>query len=326
MDLELSPDHKLLQESVVRLLEQYGGPLPAGQVGYYQDGAIVADTLARNGYMDVVGEDGANLGLLGAFLVVEAACRLPQSVEVAGSALLAPLSGAGARPRPVAVATAPHGRIVGAPIRFLKGAMTVLVDCGDDIRAIDPTIGTTEDIAPSHFAYPYARFTELDLSRAQRLEIEPTKFRHLRRVALAAELAGALRATLDLTVAFVKDRTQFGRRLGSFQAIQHRLSECVTFVHGARIMALRAAVAGSAVDSEAALFMSQEAAARLAYDSQQFHGALGQTLEYPLHYWSFRLRALQGEMGGPWALAQSAATALWGPQPRSSLTPTATFD
>ena len=318
MDLELSPDHKLLQESVVRLLEQYRGPLPAGQVGYFQDGAVVADTLAHNGYMDVVAEEGANLGVLGAFLVVEATCQLPHSVEVAASALLAPLSGAGALPRPVAVATAWNGHVDGAPVRFLRGAATVLVDCGDDIRAIDPARGTTEDIAPSHFAYPYARFTELDLSKALRLEIEPATFRHLRCVSLAAELTGALRATLDLTVAYVKERSQFGRRLGSFQAIQHRLSECVTFVHGARMMALRAAVSASAVDSQTALFLSQEAAARLAYDSQQFHGALGQTLEYPLHYWSFRLRALQGEMGGPWALAQSAATALWGPQSASS--------
>jgi hypothetical protein len=46
---------------------------------------------------------------------------------------------------------------------------------------------------------------------------------------------------------------------------------------------------------------------RLVTETHQFHGAIGLTLEYPLHFWTYRLKALQGELGGPTAQALAAA-------------------
>lgn len=317
MDFELTPDLKLLQDSVAKLLEKYKGPLPVGHASYSLDGGAIAEDIARNGYLDVAKEYGIDFGELAALLVVDAACQLPQSIEIAASALLAPLAGAAALPRPFAVAATSaraggKASIEGAPIRFLKQAKTVLVDTGSDIRALDAAAGTIESIDNSAFAYPYARITRVDLSKARVLEVDVERFRRLRRVALCGEMIGAMQGALDLTVGYVKDRRQFGHPLGSLQAIQHRLSECATFVHGARLMAQKAARTGDALDAELALTVAQETAARISYDSQQFHGALGQTLEYPLHYWTFRLRALQGEMGGMWEQASEAAGHLWG--------------
>jgi hypothetical protein len=317
MNFDLTPDLKLLNDSVNKLLEQYRGPLPVGHAAFVLDGSAIADDIARNGYLEVVKEYGAEHGVLAGLLVIESACRLPQSVEIAASALLAPVCGVADLPRPFAIgatSTRPGAKptLEGTPIRFLNASGTVLVDTGAEVRALPASAGTVQPIAKSQFAYPFAKFTSVDVAKGRVLDIKVDEFRRLRRVALTGEILGAMQGALDLTVGYVKDRRQFGHPLGSLQAIQHRLSECATFVHGSRIMAYRAAVTGSAQDAELALTFAQETAARISYDSQQFHGALGQTLEYPLHYWAFRLRALQGEMGGMWEQANRAADHLWG--------------
>ena len=65
-------------------------------------------------------------------------------------------------------------------------------------------------------------------------------------IALALELVGSMRAALDLTVAHVSDRLQFGRPIGSFQAVQHGLAKCAVAVEGARWLAYEAAWSGDA--------------------------------------------------------------------------------
>ena len=60
----------------------------------------------------------------------------------------------------------------------------------------------------------------------------PTEIRAWWRIALAAELVGSMRAALDLTVAHVSDRFQFGRPIGSFQAVQHGLAKCAVAIEG----------------------------------------------------------------------------------------------
>ena len=58
-------------------------------------------------------------------------------------------------------------------------------------------------------------------------------------------------------------------------------------------------------------YYAQEVGARIVLDCQQMHGAMGCTLEYPLHFWTYRLKVLQGELGGFLAQAESAADLLW---------------
>ena len=57
---------------------------------------------------------------------------------------------------------------------------------------------------------------------------------------------------------------------------------------------------------------AQEAAKRVGYDFHQFLGAMGMTLEHPLHLWTYRLKALTGELGGRGGNAVAAAEAIWG--------------
>ena len=82
-------------------------------------------------------------------------------------------------------------------------------------------------------------------------------------------------------------------------------------IHGTRILARRAAWTGDGADAAFAAAHAKETAAKVHYDTHQFHGAMGVTLEHPLHFWSYRLKCLQGEMGGYMAHAKEAADAFW---------------
>jgi alkylation response protein AidB-like acyl-CoA dehydrogenase len=113
------------------------------------------------------------------------------------------------------------------------------------------------------------------------------------RVALAAEISGAARAVLDLAVAHVKQREQFGRSIGAFQALQHRLAEWAVLAQGAELLMLEAAWRGA--KSEAADLAAAHAATlakRAFHEGHQLHGAMGLTREHDLFLWSMRLPAL----------------------------------
>jgi alkylation response protein AidB-like acyl-CoA dehydrogenase len=124
-------------------------------------------------------------------------------------------------------------------------------------------------------------------------------------VALAAEAAGLIQAAVDATVAHLSVRKQFGRPLGSFQALRHRMAECAVLAGGVKWLALKAAFTADEGDAALAAFHAQDSATRISYDLHQMFGAMGMTLEHPLHLWTYRLKALLCELGGRGAQAQA---------------------
>jgi alkylation response protein AidB-like acyl-CoA dehydrogenase len=131
------------------------------------------------------------------------------------------------------------------------------------------------------------------------------------RQALAVEIGAAARAATELTVAFVNERRQFGKPIGAYQAVQHRLSECTTAVHAIEALVRRAAALGTDEAILAALTFAKENCTRIIYDTHQFQGAIGLTYEYPLHFYTYRLRLLHGELGGPQESAEALALERW---------------
>ncbi|MGW6709223.1 acyl-CoA dehydrogenase family protein [Streptomyces sp. NPDC054956] len=102
--------------------------------------------------------------------------------------------------------------------------------------------------------------------------------------ALAAEQAGAAARALETTVRYAKERVQFGRPIGSFQAVKHRLADMYTAVEGARSLAL-AAAAEDAPPALAAAAKSacSEAFSYVAGEMIQLHGGIGITWEHQAH-------------------------------------------
>ena len=127
------------------------------------------------------------------------------------------------------------------------------------------------------------------------------------RVALAAEASGLLQAAIASTVEHLTLRKQFGRPLGTFQALRHRMAECAVLAGGVRWLALKAAGTGDAGDAALAAFHAQESATRIVYEVHQMLGAMGMTLEHSLHLWTYRLKALLSELGGRGGQAEAVA-------------------
>ncbi|MEV5608024.1 acyl-CoA dehydrogenase family protein [Streptomyces sp. NPDC052225] len=104
---------------------------------------------------------------------------------------------------------------------------------------------------------------------------------------LAAEAVGAADRALERTVAYVKEREQFGRPVGSFQAVKHRLADVYVQVQAARSAAYYAAWAASDVQEKEvgglALAQGLEALRTAAAEAVQLHGGIGFTWEHDAH-------------------------------------------
>lgn len=261
--------------------------------------------LGASGFLDIAREE--EFTLLDAALVVERAARLPLTTEAASSALVGPLLEADAFQRPLALV---RGSAL-APARFLPQARALLVDADDALRLIAVDPARVEPVE-SLFAYPYGRLSSLDGLEVKTLDpaLLPAVRRRWR-LAIAVEAAGLMRAAIDTVVEHVTNRRQFGRPLGSFQAVQHRLATATMAMEATKWLAFRAAWSDDEGDCATAAAHAQDAIPTLTYDLHQFCGAMGLTLEFDLHLWSYRLKALLGEMGGSSAQAQHAAVHTW---------------
>jgi alkylation response protein AidB-like acyl-CoA dehydrogenase len=129
--------------------------------------------------------------------------------------------------------------------------------------------------------------------------------RDLACIALSAEQVGAAQRALELTVAYTKVRVQFGRPIGSFQALQHRLADLHVMVESARSLSYAAASAAAAgagdlgLRAAAAKAYCSEALARVAGEMIQLHGAIGITWEHDAHRYFKRAHGAAQLFGTP---------------------------
>ncbi|WAU80245.1 acyl-CoA/acyl-ACP dehydrogenase [Streptomyces sp. Qhu-G9] len=119
------------------------------------------------------------------------------------------------------------------------------------------------------------------------------------RLATAAQALGVGLALLDKTVTYVKQRSQFGVPIGSFQAVRHRLADAKIGLEFARPLLFGAALTMDPADVAAAKVTACEAAYATARTALQLHGAIGYTAEYDLSLWLTKARALRGAWGTP---------------------------
>jgi alkylation response protein AidB-like acyl-CoA dehydrogenase len=122
-------------------------------------------------------------------------------------------------------------------------------------------------------------------------------------VITAAFLCGVSSYLVDCTVEYVKSRTQFGRPVGSFQAIKHRLADAFVAVQMSLPPCQAAASALAERRPDASIYASvakanaSQAAATVNDHALQCHGAVGFSWDYDLHFWLKRGKALEQEHG-----------------------------
>lgn len=133
------------------------------------------------------------------------------------------------------------------------------------------------------------------------------------RVALAADTLGAAQHMLDRGVAHAREREQFGRVIGSFQAVKHMCAEMAAMLEPCRALVWYAAYAQDALPEEARVAACHakahlgEVGREVSRIATEVHGGMGFTDELGLHYWFKRISADRQLLGGPERCRREAA-------------------
>jgi alkylation response protein AidB-like acyl-CoA dehydrogenase len=191
----------------------------------------------------------------------------------------------------------PHGGIADLFVFVTySGAWIVRADApGVNIR-VNMTMDQTRPMA----------CVTLDKAEAEPLADTPAAMLALQQggwLCLAAEALGGAQACLDRTITYAKERVQFGRQIGSFQAYKHRLADMMVEIEQARSAVYWAACAVDEGSDEAllALHAAKSFCAdtyfRCASDMIQLHGGIGFTWEHDAHLFFKRARSIESMLG-----------------------------
>ncbi|MFD3339431.1 acyl-CoA dehydrogenase family protein [Streptomyces anthocyanicus] len=190
-----------------------------------------------------------------------------------------------------------HGELTGIADASVADVLLVPADDGGlyAVAAADAAVTGQVSLDSTR---PLARVT-LDGAAGRRLgDAEPAVRRALRAGAglLAAEQLGMADWLLTETVRHLKERKQFNRQVGGFQALKHRLSRLWLEVAGLRAAARNAADAlATGADTDVAVAVAQaygaQVAVHAAEEALQLHGGIGMTWEHPVHLYLKRAKA-----------------------------------
>ena len=190
------------------------------------------------------------------------------------------------------LARAGDGSVSGRPEPVIYGARAdvLVAPSGDELVAVD-LAGVARSPEPAMDQTRELAWIHLDAAPAVTAGGEEEAAAHLDRGAVfhSAEMLGGAETVMNLAVEYAKVREQFGRPIGSFQAVKHRCADMLVDVEGMRSAAYHAAWALGAGGSDAAAAAAtakiwcSDAAVRVAESALQVHGGIGFTWEVDVH-------------------------------------------
>ena len=300
--------------------------------------------LADAGLADLLAPD-SGLEMVEAMLVFEAqgrhASRAPLADAMLGTAAVARFGAAtpgtnDTRPVPYVLALDPEQSTLQARRSgggwHVSGGLTAVANAGHARGVIAPAItdggnrlfslplgggGIIEDMGALTDGTPVAnlRFDTTDLDASVALAVEAADWLVPRYVAaLAALQLGVADEALRRTAAYVSERHQFGRPIGSFQAVAVRAADAYCDVEALRAMVWRLCSAldvstATVGDIEAAKVWAADCGHRVSHTAQHLHGGLGADRSYGIHRFYLRSRALEMTLGG--SLAHRSRLGAW---------------
>jgi len=194
-----------------------------------------------------------------------------------------------------------------------QAADGVLVVGRDDVRYADGADRATATAASIDPTRRLARVCLEGIATA-RLDLDAGTLRRLATVLVAAEAVGIAERTLEASVEYAKVRQQFGRPIGSFQAVKHRCADMAVRAEVARSLTTWAAVALRDGEADAARHVDEakalavDAALANAHDNVQNHGGMGFTWESDAHLYLKRAWLLEHQFGTRIELLDRLAT------------------
>jgi acyl-CoA dehydrogenase len=351
MDFEFSDEQEALRAAVRRFLAEQA-PIQPYVRDLYGDPRGTTDTvwkgladLGATGLLVPTEHGGAGMGMVDIGVVLEELGRAVHpgpflsSAVAAASALTAAVDGAELLPKiadgsviaTVALleddgrdwhrVTTTHdgGSLTGAKTFVADASIAdvLLVNAADGLYAVDADAdGLTIEHVPSVDGTRSYGTVSLDGAPARRLgaiDVDEIVDRIL--VALVTDAVGAAQAALDLAVAYAKERVQFDRPIGSFQAVQHLCTDMLQALELGRAgayYALWACDAGDAVERHRAAVMAKAFAAdafpRIGASAIQIFGGVGFTWEHDVHLFYKRLLTLQQAYGDATDALEELAT------------------
>jgi alkylation response protein AidB-like acyl-CoA dehydrogenase len=268
---------------------------------------------------------GAGLGILDAAVAAEVMGGTAAFAPFAGSVVMAPLAFVHAATEALQAEWLP--RIAAGEVRFGVGisrnggqvqaaidagaATHLLVYLPDGKVAVIPAAQATSHMHRSidrtrpvvDLMFDPAQAVTLNAANAPQAAMQ--RVLDAGRVVLAADTLGAAQHMFDSALAFVKQREQFGRIIGSFQAVKHQFADMVTMLEPCRGMVWYAAYAQDALPDEARVTALQTKAhlgdigREIARMATEAHGGMGFTDLLGLHYWFKRIMFNRQMLGGP---------------------------
>ncbi|QIL82608.1 acyl-CoA/acyl-ACP dehydrogenase [Diaphorobacter sp. HDW4A] len=345
MDFALNEEQQMLYESAQRFFVDNHPTARARKALPLSDAAQqkLWSDMAGMGWMSLLAPesmDGLGLGITEAYLVAEAGGRQLLNLPWASSAVLLPLWVQSLEKNaPEALLTLLSGILSGErvvhcvderdPTRdFASQCTDLLVVRGlHDARQplqfalTSPTTSTATTTAFGLDPTVTQSQSSAESLSWQTLELSTAGREHARaayRLMLCAELIGVAQSALQLGAAYAAERVQFGKPIGSYQAIKHQLANAWMAMDNARLAALYASAAldGRLPDARfacaAAEFTAMEGALNTTRCVIQVHGGMGFTWEHDAHLYLKRAQRLAARLGGvskaltaveEWALA-----------------------
>lgn len=345
MQFGLSEEQTLLQDTLLRFLREQ---VPLDRVRSYADGGTDADIwqgLTELGIPALLipeAQGGLGMTPLDAAIVAEAlgyhVCPGPfVSSAVMAVSVLSAADGQDERLAAMAAGTLRIGVAFGEAVgRRLHGNVTFTDGSldGHSLFAFDDAADAYLVADSSKHIYLVAAdqlqrkpLTTVDRSRrtvelifehatAERVSSDPEIFSQaldMGRVMLAADTLGAAQSMLDQAVAYAKEREQFNRPIGSFQAVKHMCAEMAANLEPCRAMVWFAAHALAELPDEARLTACHtkahlaEVGKFVAKTATEVHGGMGFTDLLGLHYWFKRCGSNRQWLGAPELVREEAA-------------------
>jgi alkylation response protein AidB-like acyl-CoA dehydrogenase len=179
-------------------------------------------------------------------------------------------------------------------VGWAEGAsVLVMADDGDGAKLVEPSDASLERL---ELIDPTRAYSRVIAQGGEPLPGEIAWAGSVGQVALAAELVGIAQGALDMAVEYAKERKQFDRPIGSYQAVSHRLANMLWDVEEARSLTYYAAWCADAQPESLPLAASMakarasDAATRVTHDAIQTFGGIGFTWEHDVHFLLKRAR------------------------------------
>lgn len=292
-DPTLGPEQQALVDTVRDLLDAHADSAAVRSAEGFDAGLwrLLAEQIGVAALPIPEEYGGAGASVVESELVLEELGRALAPVPMLGS-----LAAAEATSDPSLLARIAAGEVAAVcldqaePVPYAAEATLVLDLTGDEVRLLDTAA------LPRPALDPTMRLAEVRPDGGTPVPGDPGRGRRAALIGLSALAVGCAQRGLDMTVAYAQERHQFGRPIGGFQALKHRMADMLVLVETAR-SAARAAAAGE-IEATVAAAYAKRAASAVAAETIQLHGGIAITWEHDAQLVFKRAHTL-AMLGGP---------------------------